>query len=405
MDKLLWLVSSLVMVGLLLCLAGRGLKELFGLELALPERRERVSLAEIPTPVIFFTALVVLWLGAFGGYLAVNGGSVEGFFAHFYRRFTEAGDSPHYLYIAENGYVGEGENAKNIVFYPLYPFLMGLLGKLLGNTALAGIVISQVCYGFAAVILARLLCRTCEHPGWGLAAFLFYPFGFFSLGVFTEGLFLLLTVLGLYFIQERKWLLAGLAAFLCALCRTQGILLLLPGIYVAWRDAREGRWNRKCLAMLGAVLGFFVYLCINKIVCGEFFAYQYYESIEPWWQTPQWLGKTLAQQWTMGLDYPGLADWIYWPQLFLYFIGAALLFAGWRERMDMPWLLYGTAYLGMCYTASWLISGGRYMLGCIPLYLCVGRLRGKTGRFLLLAAEVGFFCLYNYYYMQGQAIM
>ena len=405
MDKLLWLASSLVMAGLLLCLAGRGFKEIFGLTLALPRVERRFSLAELPWPVIFFLSLAVLWLGALGGYLAIHDGSAQGFFSHFYSRFTEAGDSPHYLFIAENGYVGEGEEAKNIVFYPLYPFLIGILGRVLGNTALAGILLSQVCFGASSVVLAKLLCRECENPGWGLAAFWLYPFGFFSLGVFTEGLFLLLTVSGLYFIRERKWIPAGIAAFLCALCRTQGVLLLLPGVYIALRDAREGHWNRKSLAMLGALLGFFVYLCINKIVCGDFFAYQYYESIEPWWQTPQWLGKTLAQQWNMGLDYPGLANWIYWPQLFLYFIAAALLFAGWREKVDMPWLLYGTAYLGMCYTASWLISGGRYMLGCVPLFLCVSRLRGRAGRVVFLAAEFGFFCLYNYYYMQGQAIM
>ena len=405
MDNLLWLASSLVMAGLLLCLAGRGLKELFGLSPVLSTRERRLSLAELPWPVIFCLALAVLWLGAFGGYLAVNGGRAQGFLLHFCSRFTEAGDGPRYLFIAENGYTGEGENANNIVFYPLYPFLMRLLGKLLGNTALAGMMISQVCYGFSAVVLAKLLRRECEHPGWGLAAYWLYPFGFFSLGVFTEGLFLLLTVSGLYFIRERKWLWAGFTAFLCALCRTQGILLILPGVYVAWRDARERRWDWRSLAMLGAVLGFAVYLCINKIVCGEFFAYQYYESQAPWWQTPQWLGNTLAQQWNMGLDYPEIANWIYWPQLFLYFLAAVLLFVGWRQKVDMPWLLYGTAYLGMCYTASWLISGGRYMVGCIPLYLCAAKIPGKTGRAILLAAEFGFFWLYNYYYMQGQAIM
>ena len=43
-------------------------------------------------------------------------------------RFTVAGDAPHYLYLAEHFYATAGEKINLIVFYPLYPFLVGLLG-------------------------------------------------------------------------------------------------------------------------------------------------------------------------------------------------------------------------------------------------------------------------------------
>lgn len=33
-------------------------------------------------------------------------------------------DSPHYIDIAENGYVNDGEQRLFIVFFPLYPFLI-----------------------------------------------------------------------------------------------------------------------------------------------------------------------------------------------------------------------------------------------------------------------------------------
>ena len=406
MDTFLWIVSSLVMAGLLVLLGVRAVKELLLPEKhTLPVSRERLSPERWPWPVLFFGSLAVLWLGTFMAYAAVSGGA-EGFFAHFFRRFTEAGDGPHYLFIAENGYVSDGNNVNNIVFYPLYPLLTRLLSILLGGrTALAGMILSQVCYGLSAVVMAKLAERTCDHPGYAMASYMLYPFGFFCLGVFTEGLFLLLSLLGLYLIRERKWLWAGLVSFLCALCRTQGVLLLLPGIYMVWRQYREEGRKWKYLSVLGSVLGFFVYLCINKIVCGEFFAYQYYESIAPWWQTPQWLGATIAQQWAMGLEHPDLANWIYWPQLFLYFIAAALLLAGWRSRLDMPYILYGTAYLGMCYTASRLISGCRYMLGCVPVFLCVGQIKNRGLRAFILLAELVFFGMYYYWYAQGQAIM
>ena len=409
MDSFLWVVSTAVMLALLGCLALRALRELLGLELRLNgpglTLPVKLSPANWPMWAVFLASLSILWVGAVVSYRVQMGG-FAGFSEYFWSRFTEAGDAPHYLFIAEYGYVSAGENVNNIVFYPLYPCLVSCLGALLGGRlALAGMILSQACYGLSAVVLAKLAKENCAHPGAVMAAYWLYPFGFFCLGVFTEGLFLLLTILGLYLIHRRQWIWAGLAGLLCALTRTQGILLLLPGVYCAWREWRESGRNWQCLALAGPVLGFGIYLLINKIVCGEFFAYQYYESIAPWWQTPQWLGDTVVQQLNMAMDYPGIALWIYWPQLLLYFIAAAILFAGFRRQTDTAWILYGTAYLGMCYTASWLISGGRYMLGCIPLYLCVGAMKNRGVRMLILGGELVFFWVYYIWFIQGQAIM
>ena len=412
MENLLWILSTAGMLALLMLLALRALEELLGVRVRLSLSRAaaalgRFSPAAWPWPIVFLVSVGVLWLGSYYGYKAMNWPG-EGFLARMWVRFTEAGDAPHYLFIAENGYVSAGENVNNIVFYPLYPFLLRLLGKLLGGRyALAGLLLSQVCCGMAGVMFQKLAKKDCPCPGAAMAAYWLYPFGFFCLGVFTEGLFLLLTITGLWAIRERKWLLAGAAGFLCALTRAQGMLLLLPGIYCAWRDMRDRGWKfePRYLALLAPALGWGLYLGLNRAVCGDWFAFRYYESIAPWWQTPQWLGDTLAQQFSMGVQYPGLANWIYWPQLFIYFIAAALLMAGWKRRLDNAHVLYGTAYLGMSYTASWLISGGRYMLGCTPMYLAAGSLKNRAVRALILGGELVMFLYYAACFMRGEAIM
>ena len=107
----------------------------------------------------------------------------------------------------------------------------------------------------------------------------------------------------------------------------------------------------------------------------------------------------------MALKYPGLSKWIYWPQLALYFIVAYFLFVGYHRRLDTSHILYGTAYLGMCYTASWLISGCRYLLGCVPMYLCIGQVKGRKYRYTILFIEFVSFWVYYHWYIQGQAIM
>ncbi len=404
MELFLNLTASAVMLALLALLAWRAWQELIAGHFtprppvcAPPDRRTAA--------LVFAASLAVLWLGAYTGHVLATG-SLSGFFSHFWGRFTVEGDAPRYIYMAENGYVREGEYVNNIVFYPLYPFLMRLVSHLLGGrTALAGLLISQLCYGLASVVFFRLACRLCDRPAAALFAFWLYPFGFFGLGVYTEGLFLLLSLLCLSLLLQERWLCAGAAGLLCALTRSQGLLLLLPGVYLALRAWRQGRKTPRMAASLAPLLGFFLYLCINKLVCGSFFAFSYYESQPPWWQTAQWAGRTVAQQWSMALAYPGIARWIYWPQLALYFLAAGVLALAWRRRLDNALTLYATGYLGMCYTASWLISGGRYMLGCAPLFLVLGSERRPWLRYVVLAAELVLFLLFNTYFMQGQCIM
>ncbi len=404
MELFLNLTASAVMLALIALIALRAWQELIQgqTEPASPEQ----TLPGLRTSAFVFAAsLAVLWLGAYTGHI-LSTDSFTGFGAHFLGRFTVEGDAPRYLFMAENGYVTEGEYVNNIVFYPLYPLLIRGVSVLLGGRMeLAGILISQLCYALAGVVLFRMACRLCRAPAAALFAFWLYPFGFFALGVYTEGLFLLLSLACLSLLLRERWLGAGAAGLLCALTRSQGMLLVLPGVYLAWRALRQGRKDPRMAAALAPLHGFFLYLCINKAVCGSFFAFTYYESQPPWWQTAQWVGKTVAQQWNMAFAYPGIARWIYWPQLALYFLAAVMLFLAWRRRQDNALTLYATGYLGMCYTASWLISGGRYMFGCVPLFLVVGNERRIWARRAFLAAELALFILFNTYFMQGQCIM
>ena len=231
-----------------------------------------------------------------------------------------------------------------------------------------------------------------------------YPFAFFAFGVYTESLFLLLSLGALYLLETRRWGAAGVAAALAALCRTQGLALLFAALFAvlaAPRRERRGGWA----AVLGAPAGYGAYLCLNWAVQGDFFRYLYHQSVAPWYQHAQWFGANLVQQFGMAQDYPGLARFIYIPQLVLYFVGlAALAFLLWRGTAPAAGI-YALAYFGMSYLSSWLISGGRYLFGCVGLFLALGSVRRPALRAALLAGEGSLFLLYAVYYMQGQAIM
>ena len=308
------------------------------------------------------------------------------------RRFTEPGDASRYLDIAKNGYVKTGENAINLVFYPLYPYLMRVVGWAVGSLPVAGVLISQISYCVASVLLYELILLDGNvRNGWdGVLLMALYPFSVFVMGIFTEGLFLALTLGCLYALRKQNMAAAGCIGFLAALTRTQGMLLIFPAVYelvtLHWgAEKRKGKWNDAFVLLIPA--GFGVYLLINYLLHGNCFQFLRYEANAPWFQSTRWIGENIAQHYQMAHDYQGLSWFIYWLQLILYFLVLAVLLWGVKQKTRGMYVLYGGVYLGFSYLSGWMISGGRYMLGCVPIFIILSQIRdGLFRRWLLFMA-------------------
>lgn len=135
----------------------------------------------------FLGVLALQWGFAFLSWLSLRQpGGLFAFFAHFWQRFTTAGDSPHYLLLARQGYAAAGENAKYIVFYPLYPLLIRAAHTLLApfgaSWELSALAVSQMCWGGAGAAMLRLAGRHFGRRQAAAAVLLMalYPFGFFA---------------------------------------------------------------------------------------------------------------------------------------------------------------------------------------------------------------------------------
>lgn len=364
---------------------------------------------------IFFFALASHWLMillAYGAYRVQNPWAD---FTYLISRLTEAGDAPHYLYLAKQGYQSVGEKANLIVFFPLYPLLISLLSKLIfmGNEVLAGLFLSQVCFGISAVFLYRLLRLDCkeENARAGLFLFLYYPFMVFTMGIFSESLFLMLTVMGLFHIRQHNWKLVGIIGFFASLTRIQGILLLAPAFYeyIRLRADRGIPWKKYVKAadacLLGIPAGLLVYLVLNRVKQGEAFSFMKHQAAAPWYHSVQWVNQNLSKDYNMALEYVSLGYIIYWVQIILFFIAVLVLLYGVKKKVLTFYLVYGGIYTCFCYLAGWLISGGRYMIGCISLYYIFAAVENKAVRTVILSVTTALCAFYTLLYMQGQAIM
>jgi hypothetical protein len=135
-------------------------------------------------------------------------------------------DSIHYLGIAQHGYA----NASSTVFFPLYPMLVRATGYLLGSDPAAGIVISSAALAVALVLVHRLTAielgpRAADVT---VALLAFAPLSFFFSAVYTESLFLALSVGSMYAARQGRWKLACGLGCLAAATRVTGVGLVLP---------------------------------------------------------------------------------------------------------------------------------------------------------------------------------
>ena len=196
-------------------------------------------------------------------------------------------DSDWYLRIAEDGYADSPSSTP--AFFPLYPGLVGALGRLLGgHYVLAGVLISLAACAFAFMLLYRLAARHLDEAG-ALRAVLYlavFPTALFLQAAYSESLYLAL-VLAAFLLAERGGFLgAGLVAGLAMLTRPVGIALLPALALLAWRAPRRTR----ALAELAVAVPIAaLYPLLLGIWIGEPFAFfRAQEGI--WERTFSWAG-------------------------------------------------------------------------------------------------------------------
>ena len=148
-------------------------------------------------------------------------------------------DGVWFIRIAAGGY---GAHVDSQAFFPLYPLLVRAVAQVTGHNYVAGgFIVSLACYGGAMLVLFRL-ARTLLGPRvalWSVVLISVFPTALFFQAVYSESLFLLLTLLAFWWAGRGHWALAGLAAFLAVLARSSGVVLLVP-LAVIWWEQRRG---------------------------------------------------------------------------------------------------------------------------------------------------------------------
>jgi hypothetical protein len=149
-------------------------------------------------------------------------------------------DSVWYLAIAHGGY--DHESART-AFFPLYPLVTRGLGVVLGSDLVAGVIVSLLAFGVALALLYRLVAIELGERRAELTVMLlaFCPVAYFFSAVYSESLFLALSVGSIFAARIGRWGSAGLLGGLAAASRNSGIVLVVPLVLLYLYGPRADR--------------------------------------------------------------------------------------------------------------------------------------------------------------------
>ncbi len=274
-------------------------------------------------------------------------------------------DAVHYIDIATLGYHGT-----DMAFFPLYPLLIAGLGFLIGNHLVAGLVISNVALFFGLLYLYKLLEHEFDRDVARRAMFYcsIFPTSLYFSAVYTEALFLMLTVASFYYMRERRWWLAGVIGVFAATTRVEGILLIVP-FSIEWFSAHRagGRAAWRDFPAIALIpLGLLLYMGYLWVLGGDPL---YFSHVQVHWD------RHLAAPWTSVINafhkiaHSPLPQTVANQTLELVFTALMIgvLVAGWR-RLKPSYIAYMALSILVPLCTSSLMSMPRFALVLFPMF-------------------------------------
>ncbi len=287
-------------------------------------------------------------------------------------------DSEWYLLIADRGY--DATDAINHLpagylpedtsgFFPLYPLLIRALTPLIGAVG-AGILISNI-----ALLASLWLLLAVARDLWGETfgtragfyagtALLFFPFTLFHSAVYSESLFLALSLATLLLARKCRFDWAGLCAALAALTRPFGALLVVLLFLEWWRLRHRSRWGWTAIGGIALALGLYMLFCYGLF--GDALAFVHRQGR---WRGAMGLpGIAFVRWWQAGPTIHGAHGSTIELVMALLCLGA-LPTAFRRLRPSLAWYLVACVAIPLCST---LWSFGRIASTFFPIYLLIG---------------------------------
>ncbi|MNH93306.1 Mannosyltransferase (PIG-V) [compost metagenome] len=307
-------------------------------------------------------------------------------------------DTFSYLKIATQGYdqvkIDEPHTAANWVFFPLYPLLIFLFGKILWllEPAAVGIILSNL-FLFISLLYLHLICRqrglTEAQAGSVVFLILIYPSSLYFSVPYTESLFLMLSAAAIYYASNKQYALAFIIAGLSTVTRVPGFINLafvLGSVCLDEGFRFSKRYIKWALYSLLSLVPMGLYLLHMKKITGDFLA-PFHEQSLNWYRHT---GAPFENYWTY-LKNPYFSTPDGWDNGFIAFVISTVIFLVYiiyfvvnvkimfKDLRQLLFYVYGAIMIIIPFSSQpyFLVSVVRYMMVCIPLFIYIVSLADK----------------------------
>jgi hypothetical protein len=316
-------------------------------------------------------------------------------------------DGGWYRLIARWGYRFHAPGRESpVAFFPGYPLGMRYLGRVVGDQAIAGMVLTAGSGLGAAVVFWRW-CRqrmTARAAATALLALLVYPYSYYLYGlVYADALFLLATVSAFWAVERDRPLVAGLFGALATATRPVGIAVV-AGLAIRALERRgvldRPRWlglptrlrlgsmRWRDVSVLASAAGLLGYMWFLWRRFGDPLLFSEVERY--WGHTPEprtWFKADLLDYLRRHGETFAVRNMVIQGVLA---VGALLLVPRIGRRFGWGYGVYVLVVVGIPAVATNNFQGlGRYMLAAFPVVALVGEWLSRRAAPLRIGVLVG----------------
>lgn len=256
-------------------------------------------------------------------------------------------------------------------FFPLYPFLVRVVDRVLPGGDVGAALTMNMVLGFAAVLVVGMLARrlydeTVAERAMMLMAL--FPGSYVLSFAYSEATMFLLVGLCLLALLERRWFLAGVAAALVTMARPNGVAICFACAAAAGVAIRDRREWKSLIAPVLSPLGWLAF----QIGLGR-------HASENW----VWF-RVQREAWGEGLSFgmtavKGIGSALTHPLsspgnlITLSTVGTAIImiYAAWKVRLKWPLSVYSAVIIALMLLPSTVAPRPRFLYTAFPLLIGV----------------------------------
>ena len=268
---------------------------------------------------------------------------------------------------------------------PLYPLLISLLSKVLFFLPMQwiGFILSFLCFLGSLIYINKLIILdySKKQAQKVLLFLIILPTSFFFICVYSESLFLFLTVASFYYARKKMWIYAALCGFFASLTRIVGFVIIIP-LVIEYFSQHKTKKLSHIFALCCIPIGTIVYAVYNYFMRGNplYFLQAHSQLSNGRSSTFIILFPQTLYRYSKILTTVSVSFWewkIAALELLCFLLATGGIYLLWKNKVRLSYIVYTAISLLIPASSGTFTGLPRYILVLFPLFFLIVYVRNR----------------------------